>query len=131
MVASTAKSIQILKNVAKPEMDASAKLPTRQECIKPLKECSVLCTLWELVDWPPQSPDLSPIENIWNVMKMKLKAMRQRPRSKAQLREGMFKIYDGLKDETISLHYVPDILNRQEAHIGYHSPYFQVWVLLA
>ena len=31
---------------------------------------------YEVLDWPPQSLDLSPIEYIWNVMKMRLKAMR-------------------------------------------------------
>jgi transposase len=28
---------------------------------------------YEVLDWPPQSPDLSP-KNIWNVMKIRLKA---------------------------------------------------------
>ena len=40
----------------------------------------------ETLKWPPQSPDLSPFENIWNAMKMKMKAMEPRPRSHAQMR---------------------------------------------
>ena len=36
----------------------------------------------EIIDWPPQSPDLSPIEVLWNVLKMKLKALQPRPRTK-------------------------------------------------
>ena len=27
----------------------------------------------ELLDWPPNSPDLSPIENIWNILKRRLR----------------------------------------------------------
>ena len=34
---------------------------------------------WETLDWPPQSPDLSPIEWFWNILKMKIKAMDPRP----------------------------------------------------
>jgi hypothetical protein len=41
----------------------------------------------ETLEWPPQSPDLSPIEHIWNVMKMKMKALNPRPRGHAQMRD--------------------------------------------
>jgi transposase len=53
---------------------------------------------YQVLVWPPQSPDLSPIENIWNVMKMKLKAMRPRPRTKATMRNAMMDIWDELDD---------------------------------
>jgi hypothetical protein len=35
----------------------------------------------DVLEWPPQSPDLSPIENLWNAIKMKMKALKPRPTS--------------------------------------------------
>ena len=49
---------------------------------------------------PPQSPDLSPIEIIWNVMKMKLKAMKPRPRSKDAISAAMHQIWLQIDDDT-------------------------------
>ena len=50
----------------------------------------------EYLKWPPQSPDLSPIENIWNVMKMKMKAQRPKPRTHAKMRDAMLEIWTDL-----------------------------------
>ena len=50
------------------------------------------------INWPPQSPDLSPIEMIWNLMKMKLKALNPRPRSKEDISTEFLKIWDNIDD---------------------------------
>ena len=55
---------------------------------------------FKLVFWPPQSPDLSPIEIIWNVMKMKLKALKLRPRNKGDISAAMYKIWLEIDDDT-------------------------------
>ena len=49
-------------------------------------------------EWPPQSPDLSPIENLWNVVKMKMKALKPRPRSHATMRDAVLQIWGNLDD---------------------------------
>jgi transposase len=54
---------------------------------------------YEVLDWPPQSPDLSPIEMFWNILKMKMKALRPRPRTKATMRGAMLELWAGLDDE--------------------------------
>ena len=40
---------------------------------------------YETLAWPPQSPDLSPIEWVWNIIKMKMKTLRPRPRTPASM----------------------------------------------
>ena len=37
-----------------------------------------------MMDWPPQSPDINPIENLWGDLKMLVR--RHQPTSKAQLK---------------------------------------------
>ena len=94
----------MLQDKVKPEMDISnqmeRELSFQQDNAKPHKGQAVMDFLanwgYEVLDWPPQSPDLFPIENIWNIKKMRLKALRPRPRTKATMRNAMMDIWDNL-----------------------------------
>jgi transposase len=100
--------LEMLQDTVKPEMDASRDLGRvltfQQDNAKPHKARPVMEFLerwgYELLIWPPQSPDLSPIENIWNIMKMKMKARRPRPRTKATMRDAMLEIWGEIEDIT-------------------------------
>ena len=78
--------LKMLKDFVKPELDASRQAGTvlifQQDNAKPHSTAPVKAYLgnwgYEVLNWPPQSPDLSPIENIWNVMKMRMKALRDK-----------------------------------------------------
>jgi transposase len=100
----TAQSyIGTLKEYLLPEIQAAGSLVTFQQDNASIhKTAAVMAFLEETqvntIDWPPQSPDLSPIENIWNIMKMKLKALKPRPRSHAEMRDAMLKIWSELAD---------------------------------
>ena len=52
-----------------------------------------------VLDWPPQSPDLSPIELIWNNLKMKLKSKKPRPRSAEDMANTIWKLWGEITDE--------------------------------
>jgi transposase len=102
------KYLNLLRSVVKPEMDASRDqgrvLIFQQDNATSHKTSAVMAYLaswgYETLDWPPQSPDLSPIETVWNAMKMKMKARRPRPRTKATMRNAMMDIWDNLEDST-------------------------------
>ena len=99
--------LTMLRDVVRPELDFSREagrvLIYQQDNAKAHKAQPVMDYFedwgYEVLDWPPQSPDLSPIENIWNVMKMRLKARRPRPRTKATMRNAMMEIWDELEDD--------------------------------
>jgi transposase len=92
--------LQLLQDVVKPELDAGTRLGLnlvfQQDNAKCHKTDAVMNYLenwgYEVLDWPPQSPDLSPIEMFWNILKMKMKALNPRPRTKATMRDAMLQL---------------------------------------
>ena len=78
--------LSLLKEVVFPEMEEGKRvgvnLVFQQDNAKCHKTTAVMKFLgewgYEVLEWPPQSLDLSPIELFWNILKMK--AMVPRPR---------------------------------------------------
>ena len=96
----SAKCLGIFQDSARPNLDSSLGLGRRlvfqQDNAKPHKTPDVMKYLanwgYEVMEWLPQGPDLSSIENFWNIMKMKMKALNPRPRTKATMRNAMMDI---------------------------------------
>lgn len=67
------------------------------------KHKSRLCREWKdennvvTMDWPSQSPDANPIENVWAIMKHKLR--RKRIRSTKQLKSALTRIWNSLSTD--------------------------------
>ena len=50
---------------------------------------------FEVMDWPAQSPDLNPLENLWDEMECCLRR-EDRPRNKDDLYEILKRIWEGM-----------------------------------
>jgi transposase len=67
-----------------------------------------------LLPWPPQSPDINPIENIWGIIKQKLYADFPVPKSKNDLINNVLSIWDDLPTDLFQIlaENVPDRIDQ-------------------
>ncbi len=52
-----------------------------------------------LLKWPPQSPDLNPIEHLWDVVKREIRIMDVQPTNLQQLRDAIMSIWTKSSEE--------------------------------
>lgn len=55
-----------------------------------------------LYGWPPNSPDLSPIEMLWSIVKHKLQKLDHMPTNKQQLKDAIIEIWKTIEIETVN-----------------------------
>jgi hypothetical protein len=53
------------------------------------------------LDWPPQSPDMNPIENLWSIIKKKRQKKFGFCKKKNDLIEQVFEIWNEINDELL------------------------------
>ena len=53
--------------------------PTAAAMIQRLKDYQI--PFWGKGEWPPNLPDLNPIENLWPILEEEMKSARQRPKN--------------------------------------------------
>jgi hypothetical protein len=51
------------------------------------------------LEWPPQSPDLSPIEHIWNEVDRRVRRCSNQPKNKDELWEVLQDVWEGIEPE--------------------------------
>ncbi len=52
-----------------------------------------------LLKWPPQSPDLNPIEHLWDVVEWEILIMNEQPTNLQQLRDDIMSIWTNISEE--------------------------------
>ncbi len=63
---------------------------------------SLVSWTWQWVhftQWPPQSPDLNPMEHLWDVMKREIRIMNAQPTNLQQLRDAIMSIWTKISEE--------------------------------
>jgi transposase len=55
----------------------------------------------ETLDWPPQSPDMNPIENLWAIIKARRKKKYGVPKTRDELIEQNFDIWNSIETELV------------------------------
>lgn len=93
--------LEMLKDDIVPELEASevpliymqdnAPVHKTKDCMAYLRSKDI-----STLDWPPQSPDLNPIENVWALIKHRLYSLDTFPKNREELIDRVFEIWGDL-----------------------------------
>jgi transposase len=64
--------------------------------------------------WPGCSSDFNPIENMWRVMKQRLRHLKKPPQTKEELKKALIKIWNKI-DQSLVDKYIDSMLERMLA----------------
>ena len=88
----------------------------RAKIVNEFKEQHFMTSL----NWPSNSPDLNPIENLWNVLKTRLQARNPRPRTLPDVKQAVIEEWDSITADEIDK-YVDSMPEHIQAVVDNHE----------
>ena len=58
----------------------------------------------DTIDWPPRSPDLNPIEHLWDIMFRSIRRRQVAPQTVQELSDALVQIWEEILQDTIHCH---------------------------
>ena len=100
------KYIELLKTTLIPELAAAGRPMTFMQDNAPCHTANLVKAFMaendlETLPWPPQSPDMNPIENLWAIIKARRQKKFGLPKSKSDLIEQIFDIWDNIEPKLV------------------------------
>jgi transposase len=96
------KYIKLLQDILIPELQAANRPMTFMQDNAPCHTAKVVRDFLsekdiDVLPWPPQSPDMNPIENLWAIIKKRRQKKYGLPKTKNDLIEQIFDIWDNIE----------------------------------
>ena len=115
-----AKYVQLLRDELLPELDAVEDEMIFMQDNAPCHKAKIVMSFLQqkrinTLDWPAQSPDMNPIENLWAIIKARRQKKFSKPKSKIDLVNQIFEIWDSVEPELVSK--LADSANRRVSEV--------------
>ena len=96
---------QVVHPVVLPLLRQEGDILFQQDNVRPHTAAATQCALYGVqLPWPARSPDLSPIEHLWDMMKWELTLSSEPATTIAELRRSVQDAWDNLSDDILHLY---------------------------
>ena len=101
------KYVELLRDVLLPELEAVDRPMIFMQDNAPCHKARIVMTFLaenniSTLEWPPQSPDMNPIENLWAIIKRRRQKKFGVPKTQADLIEQIFETWNAIDQELVS-----------------------------
>lgn len=114
------KYIQLLEDTLLPELQVADAQMVFMQDNAPCHKAKIVMDFFDtnhvnIMDWPAQSPDMNPIENLWAIIKARRQKKYGYPKTKVEIIDQIFDIWDNIEPELVSK--LADSANRRVSEV--------------